>query len=436
MWAFESVFYQIYPLGFCGAPFENDGVLEHRILKVIDWIPHMKKLGINAIYFSPVFESDTHGYNTRDYTKIDVRLGTNKDFAKVCKKLHDNGIKVVLDGVFNHVGRGFGPFLDVLHNRENSPYTSWFSRIDFGGNSNYNDGLWYEGWEGNYDLVKLNLYNEDVIQYLFRSIEGWIQEFDIDGLRLDVAYCLEENFVRRLREFTQSKKVDFFLVGEMLHGDYNRLMNDSMLHSVTNYECYKGLHSSFNSMNLFEINHSLQRQFGPEQWTLYKGKHLLAFVDNHDVTRVASILNNKAHLPLIYGLLFGMPGIPCVYYGSEWGTEARKEEGDSALRACFEEPVWNELCETIAKLASIKKQERALNYGDYKIVQLTNKQCIFSRECDGDRILVAINAEEQPFHAHFDAGMQTGVNLITGEEIRFDNGLLLPGYHCGIYKRK
>lgn len=114
MWAYESVFYQIYPLGFCGAPFENDSKEESRILKVIDWIPHIKKLGANAIYFSPVFDSDTHGYNTRDYRKIDCRLGTNEDFAKVCKELHENGIKVVLDGVFNHVGRGFWAFQDVL----------------------------------------------------------------------------------------------------------------------------------------------------------------------------------------------------------------------------------------------------------------------------------------------------------------------------------
>ena len=296
MWAYESVFYQIYPLGFCGAPFENDGVPEHRILKVNDWIPHIEKLGANAIYFSPVFESDTHGYNTRDYTKIDTRLGTNEDFQSVCKNLHKAGIKVVLDGVFNHVGRGFWAFQDVLEKRWDSPYKDWF-HISFDGNSNYNDGLWYEGWEGNYDLVKLNLRNEDVIQHIFSCIKGWVEEFDIDGLRLDVAYCLDHDFLRRLRSFCDGLKPDFFLVGETLHGDYNQWMNDSMLHSVTNYECYKGLYSSFNSMNMFEINHSLLRQFGPDNWTLYKGKHLLSFVDNHDVTRVASILSNENHLP-------------------------------------------------------------------------------------------------------------------------------------------
>lgn len=289
MWAYESVFYQIYPMGFCGVPFENDGIQRHEIKRVEEWIPHMQKLGVNAVYFSPVFESDTHGYNTRDYRKIDVRLGTNEDFKEVCDALHAAGIRVVLDGVFNHVGRGFAQFQDVIKNRENSPYVNWFYRIDFGGNSNYNDGLWYEGWEGCFDLVKLNLQNPEVVNYLLDSVKGWIDEFGIDGLRLDVAYSLDENFVRRLREVTGAYKQDFFLLGEMLHGDYNRLMNDQMLHSATNYECYKGLYSSFNSMNMFEIVHSLLRQFGPENWTLYKGKHLLSFVDNHDVTRVASI---------------------------------------------------------------------------------------------------------------------------------------------------
>ncbi len=432
-WAYESVFYQIYPLGFCGAPFENDGVQTHKIKKVEEWIPHMKKLGINAIYFSPVFESDTHGYNTRDYKKIDVRIGTNQDFKEVCQRLHENGIRVVLDGVFNHVGRGFYQFQDVLKNRENSPYLNWF-HINLGGNSNYNDGLWYEGWEGNYDLVKLNLQNGEVVHHILDAVQYWIQEFDIDGLRLDVAYCLDENFVRTLRSFTTERKSDFFLLGEMLHGDYNRLMNDSMLHSVTNYECYKGLYSSFNSMNMFEINHSLLRQFGPENWTLYKGKHLLSFVDNHDVTRVASILSNEKHLPLIYAMCFGMPGIPCVYYGSEWGTRADKSEGDPALRPCFEQPEWNELSEFISKLAEAKKNSEALNYGSFRSVLLTNRQCIFERASEHERVMVAINADEAPFTAHFDADCGMATDLITGQPHDFGGGSELPPYSAAFWK--
>ena len=433
MWAYESVFYQIYPLGFCGAPFENDGVLTPRIRKVIDWIPHIKNLGANAIYFSPVFESDTHGYNTRDFRKIDVRLGTNEDFTDVCQALHKEGIKVVLDGVFNHVGRGFWAFQDVLEKRWDSPYKDWF-HISFDGNSNYNDGLWYEGWEGNYDLVKLNLCHPDVKQHIFDSIRSWVEEFDIDGLRLDVAYCLDENFVRELRAFCDSLKPDFFLVGEMLHGDYNRLMNDSMLHSATNYECYKGLFSSFNSMNMFEIVHSLLRQFGPENWTLYRGKHLLCFVDNHDVSRIASNLTNEQHLPLIYALCFGMPGIPCVYYGSEWGAKANKSEGDPALRACFDAPVENDLTAWISKLAAAKKASNALNYGDFRSVVLTNRQCIFERKTDSERVLVAINADNVPYTAHFDAGCGTAVDLITGHTHDFGGGSELPPYSAFFWK--
>ena len=433
MWAYESVFYQIYPLGFCGAPFENDGVSESRILKVKEWIPHLEQLGVNAIYFSPLFESDTHGYNARDYRSIDVRLGTNEDFKEVCTALHKAGIRVVLDGVFNHAGRGFFAFQDVVQNRENSRYRDWF-HIDFNGNSNYNDGLWYEGWEGNYDLVKLNLRNEEVIQYLLESIDLWVKEWDIDGLRLDVAYCLDHDFVRRLRSHCDSLKEDFFLVGEMLHGDYNQLVNDAMLHSATNYECYKGLHSSFNSMNMFEINHSLLRQFGPENWTLYRGTHLLSFVDNHDVSRIATILGNASHLPLIYALAFGMPGIPCVYYGSEWGTEGDKKNGDPSLRPSFDAPKWNELTDWIARLTAAKKNSNALNYGDFRSVVLTNKQCIFERKTDSERVLVAINADSEPYTAHFDAGCGMAEDLISGESHDFGGGSELPPYSAYFWK--
>ena len=433
MWAYESVFYQIYPLGFCGAPFENDGIPMHRIRKINDWIPHIKKLGANAIYFSPLFESDTHGYNTRDYTKIDTRLGDNADFKEICDNLHKEGIRVVLDGVFHHVGRGFFAFRDVLEKRWDSPYKDWF-HINFDGNSCYNDGLWYEGWEGNYDLVKLNLRNEEVIGHIFSAIKGWVDEFDIDGLRLDVAYCLDKDFLKRLRRYCDELKPDFFLVGETLHGDYNQWMNDDMLHSVTNYECYKGLYSSFNSMNMFEIVHSLLRQFGPENWTLYKGKHLLSFVDNHDVTRVASILTNENHLPLIYGLAFGMPGIPCVYYGSEWGTKANKSEGDPALRQSFDAPIQNALTDAICAMAKAKKESEALCYGAFRSVVLTNKQCIFERKSEHERVLVAINADGESYTAHFDAGCGTAVDLLTGETHDFGGGSTLPPYSVAYWK--
>lgn len=427
MWAYESVLYQIYPLGFCGAPFENDGVLTHRIEKVTEWIPHFHRLGVGAILFNPVFESDTHGYNTRDYRKIDCRLGTNEDFAKVCGALHEAGIRVILDGVFNHVGRGFYGFTDVLEKRENSAYKDWF-HLNFQGNDGYNDGLWYEGWEGNYDLVKLNLQNPAVTDYLLECVHSWISDYDIDGLRLDVAYCLDPAFIRLLRQKTSEWKKDFYLTGEMIGGDYRQIMGDDLCHSATNYECYKGMYSSFNSMNMFEIVHSLLRQFGPEEWTLYKGRHLLSFADNHDVSRIASILSNPAHLPLLYTMLFGMPGIPCVYYGSEWGTKADKSEGDPALRPCFDAPQWNELTDHIAALCAARTGSRALQYGDFKSLLLTNRQCIFERETEDDRVLVVINADEGSFHADFNARAGRAHDLITGQTVDFGGGLDIPAY--------
>ena len=428
MWAYEGIFYQIYPIGFCGAPTANDGKTVSRILKLKDWSSYLESLGISSILLNPIFESDNHGYDTRDYKKIDCRLGTNEDFAEVCKDLHAHNVKIVLDGVFNHVGRGFWAFKDVQEKKWDSPYKDWFC-INFDGNSCYNDGFWYEGWEGHFELVKLNLANSAVVNYLLECVKGWIDEFDIDGLRLDVAYCLDRNFMKRLRSFCQELKPDFALIGEVLFGDYNQIVNDEMLHSCTNYECYKGIYSSFNSMNMFEIAHSLNRQYGPEQWCIYRGKHLMSFVDNHDVTRIASILTNKNHLPLTYGLLLGMPGVPCIYYGSEWGEEGVKApNNDYALRPCFEEPKPNELTEEIKKMIHVRTGSNALCHGSYRNVVLTNHQLIFERRTDDERMLVAINASDAPFTAHNGELGGTMTDLLTGNEIQMSGQLEMPPY--------
>ncbi|HJC71699.1 MAG TPA: maltodextrin glucosidase [Candidatus Ruthenibacterium merdavium] len=434
MWFDEAVVYQIYPLGLCGAPEGNDGVPQSRILRILDWVEHIKKLGADTVLFNPVFESDRHGYDTRDYFRLDVRLGTNEDFAKVCKALHDAGLRVMLDGVFNHVGRGFWAFRDVQEKKWDSPYKDWF-HIDFGGNTDRNDGFWYEAWEGHNELVKLNLSHPDVVRHQFDAIRTWVEQFDIDGLRLDVAYCLPQHYLRQLREFTQTLKPDFVLMGETLHGDYKQWMSGEMCHSVTNYECYKGLWSSFNSMNLFEIAHSLARQFGPEDWTLYKGAHLLAFLDNHDVTRIASQLTDPKHLPLAYALMFGMPGVPAVYYGSEWGEKGSKQAGsDAVLRPEIALPQWNELTDWISLLTKAHRESNALCYGSYRNVVLTNRQIIFERKTDSERVLVAINADAQPYTAHFDAGCGLAQELLTGKTHDFGGGSELPPYSAQYWK--
>ena len=422
MWAYNETFYQIYPIGFCGAPVHNDGVTEHRILKIGEWAEYLGDLGIGSIILNPIFESDNHGYDTRDFRKIDCRLGTNEDFKEVCEKLHDNNVKIMLDGVFNHVGRGFWAFKDVQEKKWDSPYKDWF-HISFDGNSAYNDGFWYEGWEGHFELVKLNLQNPAVVDYLLDCVKMWIEEFGIDGLRLDVAYCLDHNFMRRLRSF----------------GDYNLIVNDEMLHSCTNYECYKGIFSSFNCMNMFEIAHSLNRQFGPEQWCIYRGKHLMTFVDNHDVTRIASILTNKNHLPLAYGLLFGMPGIPCIYYGSEWGEEGVKApDNDYALRPCFEEPKPNELTDFIKELIEVRRNSDALCNGSYRNVVITNHQLIFERRTDNERVLVAINAGDSEFTAGNGELQGTFTELLVNtdeaETVTLNGQLTMPAYSVQFLK--
>ena len=437
-WFENAVFYHIYPIGYFGCPRQNDQTSEptHKILKVIDDIPHIKSLGCNAIYFGPIFESVAHGYDTIDYKTVDRRLGTNEDFKKVCDALHENGIKVVLDGVFNHVGRDFVHFKDVREHKLGSSKKDWFHVRE--GNSGYNDGFYYEGWEGHYELVKLNLYNPEVKQYLKDVITGWKEEFGIDGLRLDVAYCLEQNFLKELRGHCKWLAEDFFLLGETLHGDYNMWMNDQMLDSVTNYECYKGLFSSFNDMNMFEIAHSINRQFGSENWCLYRGKHLYTFVDNHDVTRVATILKTKEHLPLIYTLQFMMPGIPSVYYGSEFAIEGDKRGGgDDVLRPEFDlEKMKSEghrdLTEHIHALAEIQKNHPAASQGDYKQVQLTNRQYAFSRSTGEETLITVINADGAPFTFNLNRGGQAE-NLLTGETQEL-GGLTLPAFTSAVFK--
>ena len=428
MWAYNSIFYQIYPIGFCGAPVHNDGVCVPRIRKLMDWSEYLQTLGVDSILLNPIFESDNHGYDTRDFKTIDCRLGTNEDFKEVCEDLHKHNVKIVLDGVFNHVGRGFWAFKDVQEKKWDSPYKDWF-HISFDGNSCYNDGFWYEGWEGHFELVKLNLQNPAVVDYLMECVKYWIDEFDIDGLRLDVAYSLDHNFMRRLRSYTQELKPDFALIGEVLFGDYNIIVNDEMLHSCTNYECYKGLYSSFNSMNMFEIAHSLHRQFGSDQWCIYRGKHLMTFVDNHDVTRLASILTNKKHIPLAYGLLMGMPGIPCLYYGSEWAEAGEKApDNDYALRPCFEEPKPNELTEFIKKLIRVRQESDALCNGAYKNVVIQNHQLVFERCSEKERVIVAINAADYPYTANAGELNGTAADLLTGETVTMNGQLELKPY--------
>ena len=432
MWTNKSVFYQIYPLGAFDCPFENDGQLHHRLLTAENYMQDLKQLGIDCVLFNPLFQSHTHGYDTIDYKQVDVRLGTNEDLTSVIDQLHRNGIRVILDAVFNHVGRGFFAFQDVIEHRENSPYADWFY-LNFWDNNNYDDHFSYQNWEGNNNLVKLNLQNRDVVDYLLSVVDFWKDQFHIDGLRLDVAYCLDRDFLKILRSHCKIMDPDFFLLGETLHGDYNQWVNDEMLDSCTNYECYKGLYSSFNSLNLFEILHSFHRQFGKEPWCLYRGKQLFSFVDNHDVERIASRLQDPDHLPLIYTMLMSMPGIPCIYYGSEWGIQGKKNWNDTELRPAVDHLSWNELTDHIQKLIQIKHEHSALWECDYEQIALTNKQCIYQMKSEEETLWICINLDHEPFTFHVEL-CQTANDLLTDASVLIDHSISMDPVSSMILK--
>lgn len=398
-WIHNTVIYNIYPFGFCGAPKENDFQLNYRLDKIYDFIPHFKKMGVNCILFNPVFESTRHGYDTIDYKKIDSRLGDNESFKKICDTLHQNGIRVILDGVFNHVGRDFFAFKDMQEKGMGSPYTSWFRNIRFDQQSPYGDPFSYEGWAGYYDLVKLNLNNEDVLNYLFDAVRYWIDEFDIDGLRLDAANVMDVNFFKRLRGVTKEKKPDFWMFGEIVGGDYNRLANAETLDSVTNYEIYKGLFSSHNDRNYFEFAHSVDRQVG--DWGMYKNIYMYNFADNHDVTRLASIIRDKALQKNVYTMLYAMPGVPSIYYGSEFGMEGKKQpHSDDDLRRelnlnALENPDYT-LFEHICKLGKLRHSLEALQYGKYKNEQIQLEHMCFSMKTDNQKAYIMLNQSNEP----------------------------------------
>lgn len=391
-WYEEAIFYHIYPLGLTGAPKQNDyGTPVPRLRSLFPWISHIRDLGFNALYIGPLFQSVGHGYETTDYWHLDSRLGTDQDLADFVKECHNQGIRVVLDGVFNHTGRDFFAFRDLLQNRENSRYRDWYCHVDFNGNNSYNDSLHYENW-GGYDLlVKLNQRNPEVRDCICDVIRYWVKEFDIDGIRLDAADVLDFDYMRAMRATAEEVKQDFWLMGEVIHGDYNRWVNDSTLHSVTNYSLHKALFSGHNDHNYFEIAHTVRQQ-------AIRSK-LYNFVDNHDVERIYTKLKNKNHFIPVHVLLYTLPGIPSVYYGSEFGIEGKKQRwSDDSLRPClnlddFRNNPWAPL---ISALGRIRRSIPALSYGDYQERALTTTTYAFSRTLDNQTVVVTVNNADQP----------------------------------------
>ncbi len=418
-WYDSAVFYHIYPLGLCGCPHDNtDETVGSHFDKLNEWAEHAHRIGCTAIYIGPLFESGSHGYDTIDYRMVDKRLGTNDDFKAFVANCHNLGMKVIVDGVFNHTGRGFFAFQDVLKNRENSPYCSWYCNLNFWGNNEYNDGFSYDNWGGHNLLVKLNMWNQDVKNYHFDTVRFWVNEFDIDGIRLDAADVLDFGFMHDLRGVTDSLKPEFWLMGEVIHGDYSRWANEGMLHSVTNYELHKGLFSGHNDHNYFEIAHSIKRLLG----IVGKNLRLYTFTDNHDVARIYSKLNNKQHMYNVALLQYTVPGIPSIYYGSEFGIEGDKNrDSDWNLRPDLNLADFNEMDELphlFTKLGKLKQRFPELTYGEYQELFLTTRQFAFARVLDGKAVVTALNNDDNPAHMEINlpVGASQAINLLTVEE--------------------
>ena len=421
-WYEKAVFYHIYPLGLAGAPEKNPyGAPVHRLNDLIPWIAHIRNIGCTGLYIGPLFESVGHGYETTDYRKLDGRLGDNADLKRFVRLCHDAGLRVILDGVFNHTGRDFFAFRDLQANRWNSRYLNWYCNVNFNGNNEYNDGFSYDNWGGYNLLVKLNLRNPEVRDYLLDTVRFWVSEFDIDGLRLDAADVLDFDFMRALRSTAETLKPEFWLMGEVIHGDYTRWVNANTLNSVTNYHLHKALFSGHNDRNYFEIAHTVKRQM---DMGLGRDVQLYSFVDNHDVERIHTKLNNKAHFRPVHVLLYTLPGIPSIYYGSEFGIDGRKERwSDASLRPKLDLAALlagNNAClELVRALGRIYSQESALWYGDYRELQLTTTQYAFAR---GD-LIVTVNNADSP--AAFDLGAEgTYTGALSGRTAASGNGRL------------
>jgi cyclomaltodextrinase len=400
-WVKSAVFYHVYPLGALGAPRRGDLLAPpvERLSRLQAYIPHWKRLGVNALYLGPLFASTAHGYDTADYFHVDRRLGSDDSLRALVRALHSQDIRVILDGVFHHVGRDFWAFRDLIERGPSSPYKDWFSGVRFDARSPLGDPFRYDPWEGHYELVKLNLEHEDVRNHLLHAVQHWFESFEIDGLRLDVAEIISPSFLRALSEKTRHFGEHFWLMGEMIHGDYRRIAGPEMLHSATNYELYKGLWSSLNDKNFFELAHSVNRQSGANG--VYQDLSLYTFVDNHDVTRAASVLKDPRHLAALYLLLFTLPGVPSIYYGSEWSFTGTKTKEDVVLRPPLPAPeeISNqpqEMVSVISRLSALRKSVKALQEGTYHELKVRPERFAFLRESATEKVLVVINAAPIP----------------------------------------
>ena len=318
-WVDYAVWWHVYPLGFVGAEQEGIDTVHHRLGHLVGWLDHLVSIGCNGLLLGPVFASESHGYDTIDHRRIDPRLGDEEDFRQLVSEAHDRGIRVVLDGVFNHVGRGNPIARRAEQAGPGTPEGAWLR--------------WVDGhvrcFEGSLNLPELDLSHPPVRDHVIEVMRYWLDR-GVDGWRLDAAYAPGAEAWAPISAAIRDSHPEAWLFGEVIHGDLPRFVTTSGLHGVTQYELWKAIWSALNDTNLWELAHALGRHaefcraFLPQ-----------TFVGNHDVTRIRSQLTDDRHLGHAVALLALLPGVPSIYYGDEHGWTGVKEEragGDDEVR--------------------------------------------------------------------------------------------------------
>ena len=321
-WVNHLIGWHVYPLGFVGAPTRLESQeVSHRLAHLEAWLDHAVALGCSGLALGPVFSSASHGYDTLDYFTIDPRLGDDDDFDHLLQAAHARGLSVLLDGVFNHVSR---------RNRIVQDAQSAGPDSDAGRMVRWCAGR-LDVFEGHSDLVALNHDNPAVREHVTRIMNYWCGR-GVDGWRLDAAYSVNPEFWAAVLPSVREKYPDVWIFGEVIHGDYASIVRASGMDSVTQYELWKGIWSSIESRNFFELDHALGRHnefsdaFTP-----------MTFVGNHDVTRIASRVGQDGAV-LATAILATIGGIPLIYYGDELASRGVKEErfgGDDDIRPVF-----------------------------------------------------------------------------------------------------
>jgi cyclomaltodextrinase / maltogenic alpha-amylase / neopullulanase len=390
-WQEHAIWWHVYPLGFTGALKE---AAPHRLGRLHPWLDHLLALGANGLALGPIFASSTHGYDTIDHFRVDPRLGDDEDFAALVSAAGERGVRILLDGVFNHVGRGHWAFQDVLRNGASSPYADWF-RLRWTGGPEPE----YDDFEGHHDLVALNHDNPAVADHVAEVIEHWLGR-GAAGFRLDAAYAVPTAFWARVADRVRAAHPGAYLMGEVIHGDYTAFVADSHLDSVTQYELWKAIWSSLNDGNLFELAHALGRHDGFVEhfapWT---------FLGNHDVTRIASKLTDARLLAHAVVILATVGGTPAVYYGDEHAFRGVKEDragGDDEVRPPFP-PVPEDLSSLglptfhlHQELLALRRRHPWLHRARTTVHHVANDSLVYEQS-DGDhRLLVALSTAGTP----------------------------------------